>query len=65
MVWTRLYNYKLEGVPTSGKLENYTQFVKASLPEASALYANVLSSSVVAAAIKPAIDGAPATESTS
>eukprot|EP00656_Telonema_subtile_P033821 TRINITY_DN37765_c0_g1_i2.p1 TRINITY_DN37765_c0_g1~~TRINITY_DN37765_c0_g1_i2.p1 ORF type:complete len:148 (-),score=33.00 TRINITY_DN37765_c0_g1_i2:125-568(-) len=56
VVWGKLSAVKLREVPT-GKIEGYKEFLLEISPEAAAMYANVLCSSVVAAVVKPGLDG--------
>merc|ERR1712166_1123744 len=55
-VWNRIGGIKIEGAPVK-KIENVGEFLKASGPETAAWCANVISSSLVAAIVKPMVDG--------
>eukprot|EP00658_Telonema_sp_P-2_P044168 TRINITY_DN32022_c0_g1_i1.p1 TRINITY_DN32022_c0_g1~~TRINITY_DN32022_c0_g1_i1.p1 ORF type:complete len:142 (-),score=26.82 TRINITY_DN32022_c0_g1_i1:428-853(-) len=56
LLWSRVSAVQLRRAPNS-KIENYTEFAQELAPEAAAISANVLTSSVLAALIKPIVDG--------
>ena len=59
-VWKNLYAMRLEGAPKKGeKIETFGQFYGESAAPTAAWFFNCLTSSVVAGAIRPAIDGQP------
>ena len=59
-IFNKLYTMKLPGAPKQGtKIENFQQFYADSAPQILGWYLNCFTSSIIAGAVRPMVDGQP------